>query len=194
VNLKKNAKNILRIRTLKAVFSRRFLMLCIMLCFLCSCASSLSPPNWEYQREAIDIHLKSDPQLNLQDGVPHTLLVCVYQLQNPIPFDRLASDTAGLYRLLECELFDPAVATSNRLFVHPGQDQHRAFDRAEGARHVAVVAGYYTIEKERIVKLIDIPVAIERSGFLWLKKRQEPQPVQIEIVLGRKQISSIKGK
>ncbi len=183
----------MRNRGLKALFSRRFLMMCVILCFLFSCASTPPPPNWVFQREAIALHLKSDPQLNLKDGAPHTLLVCVYQLQNPIPFDRLASDTAGLYRLLECELFDPSVATSNRLFVHPGQDQHRAFDRAEGARHIAIVAGYYTIEKERIVKLIDIPVAIRRSGFLWLKKRQEPQPVEIEIVLGQKQISSVKG-
>ncbi len=183
----------MRNRGLEALFSRRFLMMCVILCFLFSCASTPPPPNWVFQREAIALHLKSDPQLNLKDGAPHTLLVCVYQLQNPIPFDRLASDTAGLYRLLECELFDPSVATSNRLFVHPGQDQHRAFDRAEGARHIAIVAGYYTIEKERIVKLIDIPVAIRRSGFLWLKKRQEPQPVEIEIVLGQKQISSVKG-
>lgn len=193
MNLKKNVRTLLKNKGVEMKFYHRCLLLSLLSLVISGCASSPSPPKWIFQREAIDVHITADPQLNLKDGTPHTLLLCVYQLQNPVPFDRLAADTAGLYRLLECELFDASVATSSRMFVHPGEDQHRVFDRAEGARHVAVVAGYYTIEQERIVKLFDIPVDIERSGFLWRKKEKKPQRTEIQIILGPKQILSAKG-
>ncbi|MFO8113138.1 MAG: type VI secretion system lipoprotein TssJ [Desulfosalsimonadaceae bacterium] len=193
MNLKKNARTFLKNTVARSGRDGRYLLVVLSVFVISACASSLPPPDWTFQREAIDLHIKADPRLNLKGGAPHTLLVCVYQLENPIPFDRLAADTAGLYKLLECELFDASVATSTRLFVHPGEDQHRVLDRAQGARHVAVVAGYYTIEKERIVNMYDIPVTVERSGFLWRNKKQKPQHVDIQITLGPQQILSVKG-
>ena len=171
----------------------RFLFALLLITGICACASTLPPPQWGFERDAIRLHINADAQLNLRNEVPHTLLLCIYQLRDPIAFDRLAADTAGLYKLLECELFDGSVATSNRLIIHPGQDQNHLFDRAAGVKHVAVVAGYYTIEKHRIVRLFDIPVVIEKMGLLFGKKKQKPGIMEIQLTLGPKQILAAKG-
>jgi len=175
------------------LFDWRFLLFLLLVGSISACASTLAPPQWSFERDAIKLHIDVDDQLNLKNEIPHTLLLCVYQLQDPIAFDRLAADTAGLYKLLECELFDPSVATSKRLFVHPGQNQNHLFDRAAGVKHIAVVAGYYTIEKERIVRLFDIPVVIEKKGFLFGKKKKKPGIVEMHLTLGPKQILAAKG-
>ena len=193
MNSKKNVRTLLKIRHMPPAIDWRLLFTLILFAGICACASTLPPPQWVFERDAIRLHLNADAQLNLRNEVPHTLLLCVYQLRDPIAFDRLAADTAGLYKLLECELFDGSVATSNRLIINPGQDQNQLFDRAAGVKYVAIVAGYYTIEKNRIVRLFDIPVVIEKTGLLFGKKKQKPGIIDIHLTLGPKQILAAKG-
>jgi type VI secretion system VasD/TssJ family lipoprotein len=160
-----------------------------------SCASQpLVPPQWQYEKEAITLHLKADADLNLEEGSPHTLLLCVYQLKDPNVFNQLAGDDDGIYKLLECELFDVAVATSKKLIARPGQDMNFVFDRAEGAKYVAVVAGYYVLQKDRMIRLFEIPVVTEKKGFFVRKKLQKPGPLTIELTLGPRQILTVEGK
>jgi len=33
------------------------------------------PPDWRYEKNAIDLHIKADPKLNLFHKSPHTLLL-----------------------------------------------------------------------------------------------------------------------
>ena len=161
----------------------------LLVLLVCSCASKqLPPPGLEYEESAIKIHVKADPQLNLSDGKPHTLLVCVYQLKDPNALNQLASDQEGLYRLLECNLFDASVAGAKKLIVQPGQDTTFNLDRAEGARYVAVAAGYYLIERERIVHLYEIPVVIEKKGIIKRTKRKKLGTLEIDLKLGPQQI------
>jgi len=160
-----------------------------------ACASQpLLPPQWQYEKEAIKLHIKADPKLNLEEGTPHTLLVCVYQLKDPNAFNQLAGDDDGLYKLLECGLFDAAVATSKRLIARPGQDITLALDRAEGAKYLAVVAGYFTLQKDRMIRLFNIPVVVEEKGFFKRKRIQKPGLLNIELILGQQQILSVEGK
>ena len=171
------------------------LFLVMIISMVCACASRpLPPPEWQYEKEAIKLHLKADANLNLEEGTPHTLLVCVYQLKDPNAFNQLANDDDGLYKLLQCQLFDTAVATSKKLIARPGQDMNFVFDRAEGAKYLAVVAGYYVLHKDRMIRLFDIPVVIEKKGFFRRKKTQKPGPMNIELTLGPRQIMTVEGK
>lgn len=145
-------------------------------------------PETRYEKNAIRLELKSDPKLNLNQGMPHPLLVCVYQLRDPNSFNQLANDEDGLYKLLECSLFDMSVVSSKRITVHPGQDMKVSLDRAEDAKYVAVVAGYYLIRKERITRLFEIPVVEKRRGFLWLNKYATLGILDIQLTLGPRQI------
>ncbi|MBN2516447.1 MAG: type VI secretion system lipoprotein TssJ [Deltaproteobacteria bacterium] len=125
---------------------------------VCSCASKPLPPSVvEYAKDAIIIYVKADPQLNLYAGTPHTLFVCIYQIKDPNALNQLAGDQEGLCRLLECSLFDASITGAKKLIIQPGQQETFVLDRAEGTRYVAVVAGYSRIERDRILRLHEIP-------------------------------------
>ncbi len=165
-------------------------MLWLMILMLSACAAQpVQPPDWTYAKDAILIEMKSDPKLNFDEGVPHTLLVCLYQLKDPNTFNQLSEDTDGIYKLLECKLFDSSVATAKRIIVRPGKDVNVKLDRAEGAKYVALVAGYYTLEKARMVRLYDIPVVIEKKGLIKATQISKPQPLNITVQLGPSQIN-----
>jgi hypothetical protein len=118
-----------------------------------------------------------------------TVLKHLYQLRDPNTFNQLSDDTEGIYKLLECDLFDASVATAKRLIVHPGQDVTVTLDRAEGAKYVALAAGYYALEKDRMIRLFDIPVVIDTKGFIKRTKESKPGRLAIELELGPSQIS-----
>ncbi len=170
-------------------------LILFMLSFLVfSCATN--PPiatDWPSEKNAIHLHIMADPELNRYDGTPHTLYLCLYQLQSENAFDQLAEDKDGIYKLLECNLFDASVVRAKSLIVRPGQDSTMDIDRAEGAKYVGMVAGYQLFEKERIVRLFDVPLIIEKKG--WKRKRYEkPDVLNIELALGPEQIHSNEGK
>jgi type VI secretion system VasD/TssJ family lipoprotein len=199
VNLKETRKNYRskgdNVKRIIPWLCLKLSLVMIVLMFV-SCASQPVPPpsEWRYEKGAVKLRLQADNQLNLYDDNPHTLSLCVYQLRDPNTFNQLAEDEDGLYKLLECERFDASVVSSKRLIVRPGQDLESDLDRAEGARYVAVVAGYYQMFKENMVRLYDVPWIIESKGFLGRTKESKPAPLVIELVLGSEQISNLGGK
>jgi type VI secretion system VasD/TssJ family lipoprotein len=153
------------------------------------CAGKPLPPTeWTYEKDAVQIHFQADPKLNLDEGVPHTLMICLYQIKDPNVFNQLSEDTDGIYKLLDCALFDSGVATAKRIIVSPGQDTTVTLDRAAGARYVALVAGYYILQKDRMIRLYDIPTVVESKGFISRTRISKPGPFRIELELGPSQI------
>lgn len=158
-----------------------------LLALAAGCGSKpAAPPQFVYEQEAIEVHIKADPQLNLYDGLPHTLLLCVYQLREPNAFNQLSDQPGGIYTLLECAPFDPSVTAAKRLIVHPDQDVKYLLDRAEGTRFLSIVAGYYGLQKGNILRFYDIPVIEERQGLTG--KVAKPGHLTIELNLGPQRI------
>lgn len=169
---------------------RHTFVLCLVALVMTACASQPLPqPEWAYEKDGIQIHLQADARLNFDDGVPHTLVLCIYQLRDPNTFNQLSEDTEGIYKLLECSLFDPSVATAKRLIVHPSQDMTVNLDRAEGAKYLAVVAGYYMLQKQRMTRLYEIPVKIETKGFIKRTKIAKPDRLVLSLHLGPDQLN-----
>jgi type VI secretion system VasD/TssJ family lipoprotein len=162
-----------------------------MLLLAACAAKQLPPPQWTYEKEAIRLHILADPKLNLDEGEAHTLLLCTYQLSDPNNFNQLANDQDGLYQLLECRLFGEGAAAAKRLIIQPGQDVNMVLDRAEGARYVAIVAGYYILQKERMIKMVEIPEYIEKKGVIKKSKTRKPAQMNIELLLGPQQITTL---
>ncbi len=156
-----------------------------MTLFMLSCAST-SPARWDYEEKAINLNFEVEKKLNVRDNTSHTLSVCVFQLREPNAFKQLAEDTDGLYKLLECGTFDPSVASARRVIVNPGKSQKVVLDRAEGAKFVGIVAGYYNIDRKKIVRFYRIPK--EKRGLF--SKTMVPMPLNATIKLGPKQITS----
>ncbi len=162
--------------------------------FLVSCSTKvLPPPQWTYQKDAVKLHVIADSMLNLDEGKAHTLYVCIYQLKDPNGFNQLAGYQSGLYKLLNCKLFDQGVVASKHLIVRPGEDQTLIMDRAEDGKYLAVVAGYYGVIRNRITRLIKIPVVIEEKGVFSKERTQRPGLLDIKLILGPQQIDKVEG-
>lgn len=159
---------------------------------LCSCANKpvqvnkgggeAPPPpplsSIPYEKESLVLNIKSDPQLNLYQGGPHTLALCTYQLRDPNAFNQTAEERNGFSTLMECEKFDASVLNSKRFSIQPGSAKQYVLNRAEGARYLGIVAGYYSPpSKERVIRLYQIPA----PG--WVSKKLE-----IDLFLGQRQI------
>ena len=185
--------------------------------FLCSCAKKTAPvttvyrppepvappppppvvvmpTTWSFGKDAIRLYLKSDPRLNIYDGVPHTLLLCIYQMADPNAFNQLREEKDGLPRLLECTRFDPSVASSRRQIMQPAKEISLSLDRAEGAKYVGIVGGYYQLEKENSVRLFQVPVVEEFLDEKRQTKTMKPDILDIRLYLGPQLIQEIKGK
>jgi type VI secretion system VasD/TssJ family lipoprotein len=178
----------------------KLVLVCLLVVFVFACgskkgttlqsASDVEPETWGYQKDAIRLVLNADPQLNSYDGLPHTLHLCLYELKDPNAFNQLSGDRDGLYLLLSCSVFDPSVTGYHRLSVQPGQQLSQSFDRAEGSRYVGIAAGYFTLEKERIIRFLKIPVEIKRRGWLF-EKYGVPGELDLKITLGPQQIENV---
>jgi type VI secretion system VasD/TssJ family lipoprotein len=167
---------------------KTYVQVALLLCLVAaisSCSTVTRTPEYTYQKEAVTITLRADPRLNLYQGTPHTLVACTYQLRDPNAFNQLVDEKDGLSKLLECSRFDASVAYAKRLVVQPGQEFRESLDRAEGAKYVSVVAGYYNLQKWNVVRLFQIPVGTISS---------KPQNVNIELYLGPQAIEDGKGR
>jgi type VI secretion system VasD/TssJ family lipoprotein len=150
------------------------------------------PVEWGFEKEAISLSLKGDPQLNLFQRSPHALVACLYQLRDPNAFNQFRSEEGGLSRLLECGRFDPGVATTRRLVIQPGQEISETLDRAEGARYVGFVAGYYRLGRESSARLYPVPAVEETTGFFSRTTTVKPGRLAIKLILGPQELQDVK--
>ena len=162
---------------------------------LLSCGGKDAVPprlDFAYEKGAVVLHLKADPKLNLYQGSPHTLSLCIYQLRDPNGFNQLAGDQAGLYKLLECSRFDGTVAMATRLDVQPGTESTRALDRAEGAEYVGLVGGYFALDKEKILRLFKVPI-VTQAKLLFFGTVTKPGVLKVDLLLGPQEMQEMRG-
>lgn len=152
------------------------------------------PTEWHFEKDGIRLHFRSDPQLNLFQGDSHTLLICLYTLKDPNVFNQLVDEKEGLTKLLECGRFDSSVASSKRWVMQPGQELKETMDRAEGARYVGLVAGYYSLQKEKMVRLYPVPVMEDTKGLLFRTKTSLAAILNLDLYFGALEIQEQKGK
>ena len=153
------------------------LFLALLALSVVSCKTTPPPPP-SYERNAVQLHLVSDPNLNLFGGIPHTVVLCVYQLRDPNAFNQAMDEKEGLVKLLECNRFDPSVTYVKKVVVQPRQELTEPLDRAEGTRYVGVVAGYSQLQKERVTRFYAIPFSVFGN----------PKPLDIDLYLGPQEI------
>ena len=173
---------------MKKVAPLVLLLLYCLLCVSCKGAPPLPPPDPVYELDAIHLNLTADQNLNFFQGRPHHLSLCLYQLRDPNAFNQLTGDQEGLYKLLECDRFDPSVATSNRLDIMPGQELNQSLDRAEGAFYLGVAAGYYSLQRDHCIRFFDIPVVIEEKGWIRRTKTKRLGHLTVDLFLGPQEL------
>ncbi len=188
----------------------RFLKAVLILSFVAligSCGSqskNLVEPEWPYgakfiyKESAIRLHITADPRLNLYEGEPKTLHLCIYQLRNPNTINQMANNLDGLYQLLDknCGFSDSSVAGSKALTIYPGEKNTYVLDRAEGAKYVVILAGYFSLEGDRITRLVRVPVIFvkKKTGLFKTVEIAQPDILDIYLTLGPQQIQKMEAK
>lgn len=168
---------------------KKLLLLFFIATLVAGCAAKPPiPAAFEYGEKAVSLHLKADEQLNLFQGLSHTLLACVYQMEDPNMFRQLSDKREGLYELLRCEKFDPGVTYSQKIILQPGKDEKLTFDRAKGTRYVAVVAGYYTMDGTKMVRTFEIPITLEKESFFSRQKVERIGELAVTLEFGPQEI------
>jgi type VI secretion system VasD/TssJ family lipoprotein len=174
--------------TIKTIF------LLTLLSLLPSCAKEDTKPEWKYGKDAINISLHAALDLNAVDNKANSLLVVIYQLKDVNEFNRLAGYQEGLRKLLEAKVFDPSVMAMKKIFIEPGGTRGLALDRAEDARFVGIVAGYYHLIPERCSTVQNIEVETERHGLFKIWKNTKISLLGIKLFLRRDGIRVEKNK
>ncbi|MDQ7031987.1 MAG: type VI secretion system lipoprotein TssJ [Desulfonauticus sp.] len=152
--------------------NRWILFLFFLLLFAVSCSKKPAPrPMWEFKKDAIILHYTTDPLLNIFEGSPHTLLVIIYEMSDSSSFSKFAQYPAGIRKLLNQEVDDPSILTYKRIFIEPGKKGKIVLDRVERAKWIGIVAGYYSLDPQKSVKIMQIPYKIEKVGFIFFKKK-----------------------
>jgi type VI secretion system VasD/TssJ family lipoprotein len=170
---------------------KKGILVCFLLCaFLCSCASGpTDQQKWGYEKDAVVLKITADKKLNIMDKKAHALVLFVYQLTSPNAFNQLADSRAGRAKLLDdSTAFDPAsVVMSKQVVVNPGKDMTVTLDRAEGAKYVALAAGYFaTMDKDKITRIYQVP-EVSRGVF---SSGTKPGKLEINLVLAPTRIGN----
>lgn len=139
--------------------------------------------NWSAEAKAITLKFKASNDLNLDNGQPSSLPICLYQLSETHAFEQLRSQgQPGLDTLAACKKFGGTVAASNMLFLEPGQTLEIFLDRREGVKFVGLVAAYSRLDSDRCIRLYRIPTIELSDG--WSSSRWEPDQLIIELNFG----------
>jgi predicted component of type VI protein secretion system len=103
---------------------------------------------WAGMPGGVTLHILSGLDLNEMGGTPLGLSLCVYQVAGVSRFNALATTAEGLDALQGCTVDTVDAAAAKRFWIQPGQYRKVVMDRAEGAKNLAVVAGYAHLKPE----------------------------------------------
>ena len=165
----------------------------LLLSFLVSCTKKPDPvPSWAYGSKGIEITYTADKRLNTYDNKSHTLLLVIYQLDNVNAFNKFSAYKEGLEKLLAAQNFDASVMGIDKVFVEPGDQKTMVLDRAEKAKWIGIVAGYYNLVPGKANRTFEFTFDVHTSGWIRRKKEAQVKKLSVNLLLGPNGIQEIK--
>lgn len=131
-------------------------------------------------KNLVQIQIAADPQLNRFEKNSHALVLCLYQLNDPESFTRLAQGSGGMPKLLECGRFDGTVVNVRQVVVQPGQELMESRERVTGARYFGIATGYYSTGRKKVTALAAMPETEGNSVLRIELGAQEIRQVRVE--------------
>lgn len=142
-------------------------LLVLFLLSVGGCSAPVTPePKWDQAEAAVKLVFHADPKLNFYENQPHSVAVSIFQLDEPNAFQQIINTPSNRHLLLSLSATLPPSLASKRFYMMPGETQVLTFDRAERAKWIAVVAGYFDPEENKSALLQEISSAIRRDGLL----------------------------
>ncbi len=136
---------------------------------------------------ALALRFTAVGNLNAFDGLPHALVLVIYQLSDRAFFDQLARNSDGIRTLLAMQATDASIKSARQMFIQPGASNYLEMERAEGGRYVALVAGYDRSDPSSSVFVANYPIGRYAKKNGALRKSTEmfyPMPLNLSVNLG----------
>jgi len=139
-----------------------------LLLLVTACSSnpelSVEEEKWTYEVRAINLILKAMTDVNSVSGRPHSIVVGLFQMSDPNTFSGLTVTREGSVELLQKGKIDETIVDFRLLTMRPGEQKKVSVSRAEAARYIGIIAGYFKLNPRTDVKIFPIPVReIERG-------------------------------
>jgi len=112
------------------------------------------------QEKKLTVKINASKKLNLYLANPHALLLTIFQLDTTQNFKKLARTSAGLRKLMTGSGLDNSIVARTHKYLQPGANFTITLDREEGAKYIAVVAGYYQLNPRHVVRLAPLPESV----------------------------------
>ena len=160
-------------------------------------AESTDKVAWAFEAGAIRLAIDADSNLNAVGGVPHALSLCIIQAPSQ---DKLAAQGAtqeGLRALLECKANPPDSISAVQFYIQPGERKVVPLDRSEGARYIAIAAGYDALNPKQCFRTVQMPVHTDsHHKFLLFGKVMDytAAKMNLNVYLGQDSLDCASGE
>ena len=142
-----------------------------LLLLLAGCAST--PPElvvdeeeWVYEVRAINLVIRAAADVNSVSGRPHSIAIGLFQMNDPNTFNGLSVTREGAIELLQKGRIDESIVNFQLITLRPGEQKKVAISRANTAKYIGVVAGYYKLNPRTDIKIFPIPVRAIKRGIV----------------------------
>lgn len=176
------------------------LLIALFLPFLASCSIdsgkrqlALESIATHYAEGAVNIELTAEPGLNSWKEMANSVQVLVIQGSNKSQLDDVLKNKSELHALFNGASASDKVLKVDRYMLMPGQQHTLHIDRAETARQVAVVAGYYPFPGEGHIARFAVPELAEKKHWWSSEWQAQLALLQVSLTLGKSRITRISG-
>lgn len=134
-----------------------------------SCATEptelvVAEEDWVYEIRAINLVVKAPADLNTVRGRPHSMAIGIFQMSDPNTFVGLSATQLGAIELLQKGEVDDTIVNFQQINIRPGEQKKISINRAQTAKYIGVIAGYFQLNIKTDIKVFDIPLrALDRG-------------------------------
>ncbi|MCW7762724.1 type VI secretion lipoprotein TssJ [Photorhabdus luminescens] len=176
------------------IIKRRFLILAVIL-LINGCSHSISNDEKRlqaieqakpvYASNAIRLKITAVPQLNVFNNMSNSCTILIVQAEKREQLDKLLANSALLRNLFAGTGATEQILQLDNYVMMPGQSVSLHIDRAEQARYIALIAGYYPAPDSTHTRVLSLPLRLEQHGWWNSSWNAEFIPMSINLTLGR---------
>ena len=148
----------------------KFLSLVGLLISLTNCSSNpelvVAEEEWVYEIRAINLVIKAAADVNSVSGRPHSIALGLFQMNDPNTFSGLSMTQEGAVELLQKGQIDESIVNFQLITMRPGEQKKISISRAQTAKYIGIVAGYYKLNPQTDVKIFPVPVHAVKRGLV----------------------------
>ena len=146
---------------------------CVVLVLLVLSACSSAPTElvveeeeWVYEVRAINLVIRATADVNSVGGRPHSIAIGVFQMNDPNTFSGLSVTREGAIELLQKGQIDESIVSFQMINIRPGEQRKVSINRAQTAKHIGVIAGYFKLNPNTDTNIFPIPVRALKRGVI----------------------------